>query len=280
LPQEHAGDEKPESVPAPPIVAPASGHDVPLVLVVDDDPTARELVTRFLEREGFAVAEAGGGVEGLRLARELFPAAVTLDIMMPDLDGWTVLAALKGDPALAGIPVILLTIVDERNRGYALGAADYLIKPLDRERLTELLHRVCGLTNGHVLIVDDDEIIRRQMRNAVEQDGWSAIEAENGQVALASLASALPQAIILDLMMPEMDGFEFLSEFRRHPEWQDLPILIVTASDLTAEDRARLNGGVERIIQKTGRVDTLQELRRTLASCMRRRRGPAPAERL
>src|ERR1700722_14242339 len=280
LPKDEDSGEQPESVPVMPIAAAASGPDAPLVLVIDDDPTARDLVVRFLEREGFAVAEADGGLEGLRLTRELFPAAVTLDIMMPDIDGWTVLAAIKGDPALAGIPVILLTIVDERNRGYALGAADYLIKPLDRDRLMELLRRVCGSTTGHVLIVDDDEMNRRQMRSAVEQEGGGVIEAENGQVALASLASALPQAIVLDLMMPEMDGFEFLSEFRRHAEWHELPILVVTARDLTAEDRARLNGGVERIIQKTERVETLQELRRALAGCMRRRRGGKAAERL
>ncbi|HEX3882274.1 MAG TPA: response regulator [Stellaceae bacterium] len=280
LPKDDAGAEEPESVPAVPIAVAASRPDAPLVLVIDDDPTARELVARFLEREGFAVAEADGGREGLRLVRELYPAAVTLDIMMPDIDGWTVLAAIKGDPALAAIPVILLTIVDERNRGYALGAADYLVKPLDRERLSELLHRVCGSKTGYVLIVDDDEMSRRQMRSAVEQDGWEVVEAENGQVALTSLAAALPQAIVLDLMMPEMDGFEFLNEFRRHAEWRELPVLVVTARDLTADDRARLNGSVERIIQKTERVETLQELRRALAGSMRRKRGGKPAERV
>ncbi|HWD57435.1 MAG TPA: response regulator [Stellaceae bacterium] len=280
LPRDEAGAEEPESIPAMPIAVAASRPDAPLVLVIDDDPTARELVARFLEREGFAVAEADGGREGLRLVRELYPAAVTLDIMMPDIDGWTVLAAIKGDPTLARIPVILLTIVDERSRGYALGAVDYLVKPLDRERLTELLHRVCGSTAGHILIVDDDETSRRQMRSAVEQDGWGVIEAENGQVALASLASAVPQAIILDLMMPEMDGFEFLNEFRRHAKWHELPILVVTARDLSADDRAHLNGSVERIIQKTERGETLQELRRALAGCTRRKRGGKPAERL
>jgi PAS domain S-box-containing protein len=251
--------------------------DAPLVLVVDDDPTVREVVARFLEREGFAVAEAEGGREGLRLARELFPAAMTLDIIMPDLDGWTVLAAIKGDPALAGIPVILLTIVDEKNRGYSLGAADYLVKPVDRKRLTTLLRRICGSTRGRVLIVDDNDIDRQQMSSAVEQDGWDVVEAKNGRVALDSLAVAGPQAIILDLMMPEMNGFEFLNEFRRHAEWRDIPVVVVTARDLTAEDRVRLIGGVERIIQKTERDDMLQELRSTLAKCMERRRSVTAA---
>jgi adenylate cyclase len=251
--------------------------DAPLILVVDDDPTVRQVVARFLEREGFAVVEAEGGREGLRLARELYPAAITLDIIMPDLDGWAVLAAIKGDPALAGIPVILLTIVDEKNRGYSLGAADYLVKPVDRKRLATLLRQICGSPGGRVLIVDDSDIDRQQMSSAVEQDGWDVVEAKNGRVALDSLAAARPQAIILDLMMPEMNGFEFLNEFRSHAEWRDIPVVVVTARDLTAEDRVRLIGGVEGIIQKTERDDMLQELRTTLAKCMERRRSGTAA---
>ncbi|SEC63066.1 Signal transduction histidine kinase [Rhizobiales bacterium GAS191] len=268
LPKNGGAAEEPGAVQHARIAAPSVAIDAPLVLVVDDDLTVRQIVARFLEREGFTVVEADGGREGLRLARELCPAAMTLDIMMPDLDGWTVLAAIKGDPALAGIPVILLTIVDEKNRGFSLGAADYLVKPVDRKRLTTVLRRICGSTGGRVLIVDDNVIDRQQMRSAIEQDGWGVVEAENGRVALATVASARPQAVILDLMMPEMDGFEFLSEFRRHVEWRDIPVIVVTARDLTEEDRARLNGGVERIIQKTERDEMLRELRDTLAKCM------------
>jgi len=268
LPKNGGAAEEPGPVQHARTAAPSVAIDARLVLVVDDDPTVRQIVARFLEREGFTVVEANGGREGLRLARELRPAAMTLDIIMPDLDGWTVLAAIKGDPALAGIPVILLTIVDEKNRGYSLGAADYLVKPVDRERLTALMRRICRSTEGRVLIVDDDEMGRQQMRSAIEQDGWGVVEAENGRVALASVASARPEAVILDLMMPEMDGFEFLNEFRLHREWRDIPVVVVTARDLTAEDRARLNGGVERIIQKTERDEMLRELRDTLAKCM------------
>ena len=126
----------------------AEDAEEPLILVVDDDATARDLVERHLERAGFAVVTARGGQEGLRLVRELRPAAVTLDIMMPDLDGWTVLAAIKGDPALASIPVVLMSIVDQKNRGYALGAADYLVKPVDRAKLVETLTGICGSTRG------------------------------------------------------------------------------------------------------------------------------------
>ena len=269
LPKNIGAAEEAKAIPA---LRAAAGDRpaAPLVLVVDDDPTARQVVSRFLEREGFAVAEADGGREGLRLTRELFPAAITLDIIMPDLDGWTVLAAIKGDPTLAEIPVILLTIVDEKNRGYSLGAADYLLKPVDRARLRTLLLRLCGSPGGRVLVVDDSDIDRRQIGCAIEQDGWDVIEAENGRVALEALAAACPRAIILDLMMPEMSGFEFLNQFRRHPEWRNIPVVVVTARDLTAEDRDHLYGGVHGIVQKGEREDMLQELRSVLARCIKR----------
>jgi signal transduction histidine kinase/DNA-binding response OmpR family regulator len=252
--------------------------DASLILVIDDDVTVRDVVGRYLEREGFSVAKANGGKEGLRMARELHPAAVTLDIVMPDLDGWTVLAAIKGDPELADLPVVLMTIVDEKNRGYALGATDFLIKPVNPERLVGVLHALCHSGPSHLLMVDDDHVGRRQMRTALEQRGWMVTEATDGRDALARLNEARPDAIILDLMMPEMDGFEFLEEMRRNAEWRDIPVVVVTARDLTAEDRDRLNGGVERIIQKTDRDEMLREVRSVLAKCVKRQRSLQPAE--
>jgi signal transduction histidine kinase/CheY-like chemotaxis protein len=252
--------------------------DAALILVIDDDVTVRDVVGRYLKREGFSVATADGGKEGLRLARELHPAAVTLDVMMPDLDGWTVLAAIKGDPELADLPVVLMTIVDEKNRGYALGATDFLVKPVNPERLVGVLHALCNSGPGRLLMVDDDDIGRRQMRTALEQRGWIVTEATDGRDALKRLNEARPDAIILDLMMPEMDGFEFLEEMRRKAEWRDIPVVVVTARDLTAEDRDRLNGGVERIIQKTDRDEMLREVRSVLAQCVERRRSVQPAE--
>jgi signal transduction histidine kinase/CheY-like chemotaxis protein len=242
------------------------------ILVADDDQTVLEVIERHLTRDGFSVVTARGGHEALRLARELHPAAITLDVLMPDLDGWTVLAAIKGDPELSDIPVILLSIVDEKNRGYALGATDYMIKPIDRARLSRMLRNICGALGRHVLLVDDDDMMRRGMRGALEQDGWQVSEAENGRVALARLADTRPDIIMLDLVMPEMDGFEFLVEMRSHAEWRDVPVLVVTAKDLTAEERSRLNGDVERVLQKGGAElpELLREIVRVLPRSIER----------
>jgi signal transduction histidine kinase/CheY-like chemotaxis protein len=251
------------------------------VLVIDDDPTVRDLMERFLVREGFPVVTAANGVDGLRRAREVRPAAITLDVLMPDLDGWTVLAALKGDPELADIPVIFVTILDEKTKGYSLGATDYLIKPVDRERLAHVLERICGdRPSRQLLLVEDDETTRTVTQRALERDGWSVTPAENGRVALGRLAERRPDAILLDLMMPEMDGFEFLAELRRQAAWRDIPVVVFTAKDLTDEDRRRLNGEVERIIEKGayGRDELLHEVGRRLAAAIERREASGTSE--
>ena len=260
---------------APAVHASGASAASPDVLVVDDDPTVRAVTERFLVREGFSVVTADGGREGLRLARELHPLAMTLDVVMPDLDGWTVLAALKGDPQLSDIAVILLTILDEKNRGYTLGAADYMVKPVDRERLGAVLRGIMGRGGGNVLVVDDDDILRRGLVQILEKDGWKAHEADNGRDGLARVKESAPDVIVLDLMMPEMDGFEVIEHLRHHAEWRDIPVVVVTAKDLTEEDRRRLNGGVERILQKDAptRDDMLREVSATLTRCVGVRRS-------
>ncbi|HEV8517009.1 MAG TPA: response regulator, partial [Burkholderiales bacterium] len=256
--------------PAAPSKALARSRGAATVLVVDDDPTVRALMERYITREGYAVITAENGIDGLARAREVHPAAITLDVMMPDIDGWTVLAALKGDPELADIPVILVTIVDEKQHGYTLGATDYLIKPVDRDRLAAVLRSLCGRSAGRLLLVEDDDTARALIRPLVERQGWEVMEATNGRVALDRLKEARPDAIILDLMMPEMDGFEFIAELRNHPGWHAIPVVVVTALDLSEEDHRRLNGDVENVIQKRGhtRDELLREVGKALAACV------------
>jgi signal transduction histidine kinase/DNA-binding response OmpR family regulator len=246
------------------------------VLVVDDDATVRELMSRHLARSGFEVATASGGLEALSLARSLQPAAITLDVMMPDVDGWTVLAALKGDPELAGIPVILVTIEEDRQRGYALGATDYMVKPIERQRLIDTLRGLCGAAPMRVLLVDDDRTTRATFRQMLQRESWTVDEAGNGREALERLRDGVPDAILLDLMMPEMGGFEFLEEMRRRPEWRAIPVVVATAKDLTEADHQRLNGGVEHILKKNSptRDDLLKEVTEALTKCIGRSRAP------
>jgi CheY-like chemotaxis protein len=256
----------------------APADDAPLVLVIDDDPAVRDLLARFLTKEGFRVATAADGEAGLREARTHRPVAITLDVMMAGMDGWTVLAALKADPVVADVPVVMLTIVDDRNLGYTLGASDYLMKPVDRDRLLALLRRYQGDGGARrVLVVDDDEGTRALMRGVLERDGWTVAEAENGRVALEMTARERPSLVLLDLRMPVMDGFEVVAELRRRPESARVPIVVMTARDLSDEDRRRLNGGVERVLQKASlsREELLEVLRDILRATRRGDRWPA-----
>ncbi|HSU13588.1 MAG TPA: response regulator [Longimicrobium sp.] len=234
------------------------------VLVIDDDPVQRDLMERFLSREGFCVRTACGGEEGLRLARRMHPVAITLDVMMPGMDGWSVLTALKSDAALREIPVIMLTMVDDPERGFTLGAADYATKPVNRQRLSRILRKhTCPDPPCPVLVVEDDPATRAMTRSILEKEGWKVSEAPNGRVALEMMESERPRLILLDLMMPEMDGFEFADRVRRHPEWRSIPIVVVTARDLSFEERRRLSGYVETILQKEG--DTREMLLRQVS---------------
>ncbi len=221
------------------------------ILVIDDDATARELIRDQLTSEGFSVATAAGGLEGLKLAKELRPIAITLDVMMPDLDGWSVLAALRQDPQLAEIPVIMVTILDEQRRGVALGAAGYLTKPIDRERLHRLIRRFrASARPTRVLLIEDDAVQRERMLGWLEPPQWIVREAANGREALNLLQEAKPDVILLDLMMPEMDGFAVVAALQKEAGWRNIPVIVITARDLNANDRERLNSGVQSILVK------------------------------
>jgi signal transduction histidine kinase/DNA-binding response OmpR family regulator/HAMP domain-containing protein len=246
--------------------APAPSH-TNRVLVIDDDATARDLMRRVLSREGFDVVTASDGAEGLALAREIKPSVITLDVRMRDMDGWSVLQEIRGDLALADIPVVMLTIVDEKQRGFALGASAYLTKPVDRMRLAAALAPYKARGPGQsALVVEDDDDTRERLRRLLVGEGWTVATAPNGRDALARLADGTPQLILLDLLMPEMDGFEFLARLRGNPEHSAIPVIILTAADLTQEQRSRLNGGVERILEKAayGQRELMAELRRII----------------
>jgi signal transduction histidine kinase/CheY-like chemotaxis protein len=237
------------------------------VLVIDDDPMQRDLMRRFLSSEGYSVRCAASGEEGLRLARELIPIAITLDVMMPEMDGWAVLKALKHDPLLSEVPVIMLTMVDDPERGFTLGAADYLTKPVNRQRMSKVLKRYsCSSPPCPVLVVDDDPMVRKAMRRMLERHGCRVTEAENGVIALASMELDRPTLIFLDLMMPVMDGFEFAEKVRTHPAWRSIPIVVVTSAELSGAERRRLNGYVETILNKKGasKDDILEQVRDAL----------------
>jgi len=237
---------------APQVVTPELGAER-VVLVVDDDPNARDLLERTLQEAGVRVVTARGGQEALNLARTLHPAVITLDVLMPGMDGWEVLRELKADPATQDIPVIMVTMTDDRAMGYALGATEFLTKPVQRPQLVQLLER-CSSQDAerHALVVDDKLENRAVLRRALENEGWQVSEAENGRVALEKVSEEAPSLILLDLMMPVMDGFEFVVEMHKRDSPRAIPVVVVTAKDITEEDRRRLNGDVVGLIEKGG----------------------------
>jgi signal transduction histidine kinase/CheY-like chemotaxis protein/ligand-binding sensor domain-containing protein/protocatechuate 3,4-dioxygenase beta subunit len=239
------------------------------VLVIDDDPAVLDLMERFLTKEGLRIETASGGIAGLELARTLKPDVITLDVMMPGMDGWAVLSALKSDPELADIPVIMVTILDDKQMGFALGATDFMTKPIEWSRLGVLLNKYRKPTTPKlVLVVEDDSAARELLQRHLEKDGWEVVTAEHGRIALEKVAARTPGIILLDLMMPEMDGFEFVQEFRKRPSGHQVPIIVVTAKELTEEDRRRLNGYVSKVLAKgaCSMAELLREIRAMVAA--------------
>ena len=241
------------------------------VLVIDDDADTRQVLKRFLNRKGFPVECASSGEEGLRLARELHPMAILLDVMMPGMDGWAVLSTLKSEPEVRDIPVVMLTIVDDKNLGYALGATDYMIKPVDRDRLIEILAKFRNVPPPRsALVVDDEEPARKMLTQILEKERWNVVQAENGLVALERVAKQRPDLILLDLMMPKMNGYQFVAELHKHAEWRSIPIIVVTAKDMSTEERIALDGYVEKVLPKHALSEEalLTEIQDLIAACV------------
>ena len=261
---------KQPSLMPPAKVQPSGPTCKPRVLVIDDDQRLHGLFDENLEPEGFEVLHAFGGNRGLEMAAEFVPDLITLDIVMPDRDGWSVLVELKKNPKLRHIPVILVTMLGDRDLGLALGAADYVSKPFDSKELLSTLRRHRRKDRpAHVLVVDDDEPTREMLRRILEKEGWQVSEAANGRAALESLESWTPGLMLLDLMMPEVDGFAVVEALQGREDWRAIPVVIVTALDLSKADIDRLSGRASKVLQK-GKYD-----RADLLTLVRQRMGSA-----
>jgi CheY-like chemotaxis protein len=247
----------------------ADANNAATVLIVDDDPAARELLTANLKGAGYRLIHAASGDEALSLARTIRPDAITLDVMMPKPDGWDVLSALKADADLCDIPVVMVTVAPERGIGLSLGAVDVLTKPVDRARLTALIHRLVR-RDGPVLVVEDDTDTRDMMRHTIERMGIAVAETANGRLALSWLGDNPPPAVILlDLMMPELDGFAFLDALAGRAEWREIPVIVVTAKQLKAGERERLLQQARKVLEKA--TATRVDIAAAIGEAVRRR---------
>jgi CheY-like chemotaxis protein len=265
-----AKEPEPESSPeqAAPPSAPLAAAGVTKedargrLLVIDDDPASRELLQRMLEKDGYLVRLAANGPDGIAAAKEHKPDLITLDVMMPSMDGWAVLAALKADPATADIPVVMLTMVEDRPMGFALGATEYLTKPVQKSRVLEAVSRCVSHKSDDILIVEDDAMAADIVMRTVQAEGHRCRHARNGREALAMVHESRPALIILDLMMPEMDGFTFLDALRvEAPDFSDIPVVVLTAKDLTPAERDHLAGRVMDTLRKgAGQRENLLEI--------------------
>jgi PAS domain S-box-containing protein len=225
----------------------------PLVLIVDDEAPARELLASWLEPEGYELIAAGSSADALAKAVEHVPDAITLNMLMPGKGGWDTLYALKKTPVTAGIPVIVVTVVDEPKIGLALGAAEYLVKPVDKEVLLEAVRRFVGPgSNGpaKILVVDDEAGTRELLKEMLESDGYIPVLAASGKEALEAVARISVSAILLDLIMPEMDGFELLLRMKEDPGLRNIPVLVLTAKDLTDSEIEMLRRETIGLFQK------------------------------
>ena len=261
--------EEPRAAAPEPAEAPEPGTaGQAVVVVIDDDPAVRDVMRRTLSKEGYDVRLAPDGLAGLDLVRQVKPSVIVLDVMMPGMDGWAVISELKSDPDLQAIPVILATMIEDKEMGFALGAQEYLTKPVERDRLVAVIQRYLPSGAGRpVLLVEDDAPTREMIQRVLEKEGLPVRTAANGRLALEAVSAEVPAMVLLDLMMPEMDGFEFLREFRKNAAWHQVPVIVLTAKDLTAEDRGALRGKVEKILQKgtVSRDDLLKEIRALVA---------------
>ena len=246
-----------------------AAEEAPLILVVEDDAQTRDLIDQHLRQAGYRVAHASDGTQAVALARELRPDGITLDILLPDRDGLDVLAQLKGDTATRAIPVVVVSITDQQDLGNSLGAADWIVKPASRDEFVRRLRRALGGVMGDaatpapkVLVVDDERVSLELLTDLLARQGFHILVAHSGREGIDLARAERPDLIVLDLLMPEMSGFDVVRELRASPETRDVPILIFTVKDLTPEERERLRGQVQGVVRKGASMDLLRELAR------------------
>jgi signal transduction histidine kinase/DNA-binding response OmpR family regulator len=264
--------ERPAPTPIEVSVA-ANGHSTgPLVLVVEDDPAAAELITRQLVGAGYRAQVVKSGPEALAKARELQPAAITLDIMLPELDGWEVMTKLKSDEATSAIPIIVVSVIDNPELGIALGAMDYFVKPVDGKELVRRLNRfnfkrTLGKEEVRILVVDDEMPNREWLNRTLGPAGFTVLSATGGREAIQMARSEKPDLVLLDLMMPEVTGFDVVEALRSHEETREMPIMVLTAMNLSEGDKRYLNGRVSDILSRgaVGASDIVELLKRVVA---------------
>ncbi|MBI9092986.1 MAG: response regulator [Desulfobacterium sp.] len=245
------------------------------VLVVDDEPETLTLIASYLSGEGYNTIRAASGEEAVKLAQRHRPFAITLDILMPEMDGWEVLQQLKQGPATKDIPVIIVSLSDDKSTGMALGAVGYVSKPVNRDLLISEINRIGGPSPYTIVIADDNESERNQMARAIEMEGMQAIAARDGRACMALLKESVPDVLVLDLVMPEKDGFEVLENVRTNPKTKALPVVVVTAKDLTLEEKEKLNGNASSILSKSdiSPAVMLEEIKNIFADLERREKG-------
>jgi ammonium transporter len=248
------------------------------MLVVDDDPIVRDIIVRFMMKQGYQVLAAENGAEGVRMAQERQPDVITLDVLMPGQDGWFVLSQLKENPQTANIPVIMMSMADNRTMGFSLGADAFLEKPVNRTRLLDMVRAYIrtdtAMRDATIMIVEDAEDLREMMRRTLQKEGATVLLAENGRLALTLLEDdAQPDLILLDLMMPEMDGFQFVEVLRQNPTWEDIPVVVITAKTLTLVEQERLRGSIKRVLSKGAydRKQLLDEVSQLVSSYISRK---------
>ncbi len=250
------------------------------ILVVDDEPDVVAMIADYLSQVGYFPMTATSGAQALELAEKHRPFAITLDILMPDMDGFEVLQRLKENPVTRDIPTIIISMKDDKEVGFALGAVGYITKPVNKDRLIAEINKIGGRSPHAIMVVDDNEFERREISQIINQEGMQAVAAANGLQCMEIIAKSIPDVLVLDLIMPDMDGFEVLERVRNEPATRHLPVIVVTAKELTAEDRKKLTGNATSVLAKSDTTSTalLQEIKKILDDMGKPHQSPKSRE--